>query len=377
MAGNTPARDPLWTKPVPKSFNCLDETQLPPRDHRLSDQWKAAVGGITCKERNSRWPQSFETHGRVNAGDGGLGEAVKITRNGQDFYAIMYGNCQMFGDEGRYAGLQRFTSDKPSGVAMSSKIGDPVVLKPGTRSLKRNTEDNTNGGEKRSKTNEEWNSAVSKLQASVQPLLFSPAGDDGQASEESEESTNIQAAVAANTQASVVPKSKPVRAAVPRKQASVPKLSESTKDAINSIKPEPSTSGLASTPEGEAARQLITLASDSETDSNDGGTSAAALLEHADNMVRDLGALVRTLGREILNTKLDDRALRKVNKMFKGFKDRYGMDLKPVRDANGVTHDSAEMTKFLEPDVARFKKLEEGFLQKLEEEELLQKGKEE
>ena len=58
MADETTALDPVWNKPVPDNIDCLDEAQLPPRNHRLSDKWKAVVGAITCKERYARWPQS-------------------------------------------------------------------------------------------------------------------------------------------------------------------------------------------------------------------------------------------------------------------------------------------------------------------------------
>ncbi|CAF9942155.1 MAG: hypothetical protein HETSPECPRED_005274 [Heterodermia speciosa] len=107
----------LYNDPVPDDFDTDDKDQLPPAGYTLSDEWKFAVKDLSAAIRHSRWPDSFESHGKVVKTDQGRGTPAIITdSNGVNYYATCFGNVNLFGDDGVKFGLNRFSTGKASGL---------------------------------------------------------------------------------------------------------------------------------------------------------------------------------------------------------------------------------------------------------------------
>ena len=112
----------------PQGFSVGNVHQLPPTNTIPSDKWLVALASMSSSDRFNRWPGAFNSHGQVISR--GYGSPAIVTIEGEEVYAVHYGNVQLTGvDHDRFKVRRLVVGVKTSDRGGNVKKG--VVVKKG------------------------------------------------------------------------------------------------------------------------------------------------------------------------------------------------------------------------------------------------------
>ncbi|CAF9941556.1 MAG: hypothetical protein HETSPECPRED_003641 [Heterodermia speciosa] len=373
-----PHADNFYNKPVPENYSQTTHL-LPPRGSRLADSWKWAIRELSGKERHKFYPENFESHGRIVKGDDGTGAPAIISQDNMNHYLVAYGNIQLFGEEGKAAGLQRIVDGpelckagigrpgelvlgaKLAGVAKSGQSAklSPTLLnssitpmgaklagmgKPGQSAKPSPTLLNsflTPRKTRKAKLAAVGKSGTSKTKTpTLLPRLKEEAttANGTESEDEKAESSADGEAVASSSVAG----SK-------RRATAIKTVPKEIKAEVETDK-----NSLLTTAEQDHLRTILS-SSDSEPQ-----ISPDKSLLYADAMVRNLASLLSTATVGLYDASSRQTSIKKLEKKYAQFRDRYDLDLKPVEEGERFIPSKHLYTLF-QPDPNRFQTLANKF----------------